>query len=110
MHPPCDPPNIYEPRFVGSLKKRREVETQPSSRPLQHERWSLHRKPRPSASLPDDVEGLYVRIAQYEHMLDRAGSEPKQRVVAQLLRDAEDKLKQIRSQQPTPRPNRVAAA
>lgn len=62
------------------------------------------------ASLPDDVESLCVRIAQYEHMLDRAGSEPKQRVVAQLLRDAEDKLKQIRSQQRAPRPYRVVAA
>jgi len=46
------------------------------------------------ASLPDDVEGLCVRITQYRYMLD---AEPKQRVVAQLLRDAEDKLQQISS-------------
>jgi hypothetical protein len=59
------------------------------------------------ASLPDDVEGLSVRIAQYEHMLDRTDSEPKQRVVAQLPRDAEDKLQQVSSQQ---RARRVAAA
>ena len=47
------------------------------------------------ASFPNDVEGLCVRIAQYRHMLAGAGSEPKQRVVAQLLRDAEDKFEKI---------------
>ena len=62
------------------------------------------------ASLPDDVEGLRLRIAQYRYMLDRAGSEPKQRVVAQLLRDTEDKLKQVSGQQRSARPHRVAAA
>jgi hypothetical protein len=62
------------------------------------------------ASFPNDVEGLHVRIAQYRHMLAGAGSEPKQRVVAQLLRDAENKLQQISSQQRLPRPHRVAAA
>ena len=61
------------------------------------------------ASLPDDVEGLRIRIAQYKHMLDRAGSEPKQRVVAELLRDAEGKLQQVTGQQRTPT-RRVAAA
>ena len=62
------------------------------------------------ASLPDDVEGLRVRIAQYRYMLAGAGSEPKQRIVAQLLQDAENKLQQISSQQRPPRPRRVAAA
>ena len=62
------------------------------------------------ARLPDDVEGLYVRIAQYEHMLDRTDSEPKQRVIAQLLRDAEGKLQRVSSQQRSPRPYRVVAA
>ena len=47
------------------------------------------------ASFPNDVEGLRMRIAQYRHMLASAGSEPKQRVVAQLLRDAEGKLQRI---------------
>ena len=61
-------------------------------------------------SLPDDVEGLGVRVAQYRYMLDRTDSEPKQRVVAQLLRDAEDKLQRVRNQQRPPRPHRVAAA
>jgi len=46
------------------------------------------------ASLPEDAEGLRLRIAQYRHMLDRT-DEPKQRVVAQLLRDAEGKLQDI---------------
>jgi len=50
-------------------------------------------------SLPDDVEGLCVRIAQYRHMIADAGKEPKQRVVAQLLRDAEDKLEQVSSRE-----------
>ena len=62
------------------------------------------------ASLPDDVEGLRVRIAQYRHMLGRADSEPKQRVVAQLLRDAEGKLQQISNQQRQPSQHRVVAA
>jgi len=62
------------------------------------------------ASLPDDVEGLRVRIAQYRHMLDRADNEPKQRVVAQLLRDAEGKLQRISNQQLLPRHQRPAVA
>ena len=61
-------------------------------------------------SLPDDVEGLCVRIAQYRHMLDRADSEPKQRIVAQLLRDAEGKLQRITNQQRMPRHHRPAVA
>ena len=62
------------------------------------------------ASFPNDVEGLCVRIAQYRHMLAGAGSEPKQRVVAELLRDAEDKFEKISSRQQPSRPHRVAAA
>src|SRR5215471_15405246 len=62
------------------------------------------------ASLPDDVEGLRVRIAQYKHMLDRADNEPKQRVVAQLLREAEGKLQRISNQQSLPRHHRPAVA
>ena len=61
-------------------------------------------------SMPNDPEGLRLRIAQYEHMLDRAGSEPKQRVVAQLLRDAEDKLQRVINRQRPPKPHRVAVA
>src|SRR5215471_7607504 len=61
-------------------------------------------------SLPDDVEGLRLRIAQYRHMLDRADNEPKQRVVAQLLRDAERKLQRISNQQSPPRQHRSAVA
>ena len=61
-------------------------------------------------SLPDDVEGLRLRIAQYRHMLDRANSEPKQRVVAQLLRDAEGKLQQISRNDGRPRQHRLAVA
>jgi ABC-type uncharacterized transport system YnjBCD ATPase subunit len=61
-------------------------------------------------SLPDDVEGLQVRIAQYRYMLDRAESEPKQRVVAELLRDAESKSRQISSDKRLPRVHRLAVA
>jgi hypothetical protein len=53
-------------------------------------------------SLPDDAEGLQVRIAQYRYMLDGAESEPKQRVVAELLRDAESKSRQISSDKRLP--------
>ena len=51
------------------------------------------------ASLPDDVEGLCVRIAQYRYMLDGSDREPKQRVVAPPLQDAEDKLRQVNSRE-----------
>jgi hypothetical protein len=61
-------------------------------------------------NLPDDAEGLRLRIAQYRHMLDRAEAEPKQRVVAQLLRDAEAKLRQINSEHRPPKPHRLAVA
>jgi hypothetical protein len=43
-------------------------------------------------------------------MLDRAESEPKQRVVAQLLQDAEGKLRQIPSHQLPPKPHRLDVA
>jgi len=62
------------------------------------------------ASFPNDAEGLRMRIAQYRHMFASAGSEPKQRVVAELLRDAEDKFEKISSRQQPSRPHRVAAA
>ena len=62
------------------------------------------------ASFPNDVEGLCVRIAQYRHMLAGAGSEPKQRVVAQLLRDAEGKLQRISATHSLPRQHRLAVA
>ena len=62
------------------------------------------------ASLPNDTEGLRLRIAQYKYMHAGTGSEPKQRVVAQLLRDAEDRLQQISNQPRAPRPHRVVAA
>src|SRR5437763_1719944 len=62
------------------------------------------------ASFPNDVEGLRMRIAQYRHMLAGAGSEPKQRVVAQLLRDAEGKLQRISGTHSLPRQHRLAVA
>ena len=62
------------------------------------------------ASLPDDVEALRLRIAQYRHMLGREDSEPKQRVVAQLLRNAEGKLQQISRNDGQPRRHRLAVA
>ena len=42
------------------------------------------------ASLPNDLEGLRVKIAQYKYMLGSSDIKPAQRVVARLLRDAED--------------------
>ena len=62
------------------------------------------------ASLPEDAEGLRLRIAQYQHMLRRVGSEPTQRVVAQLLRDAKERLHQISSQRRPRNPRRLAVA
>ena len=60
-------------------------------------------------NLPNDPEGLRLKIAQHRHMLSGAGSEPRQRMVAQLLRDAEDKLQRVSNQPRAPRPHRVAA-
>jgi hypothetical protein len=62
------------------------------------------------ASFPNDPEGLRLKIAQHRHMLSGAGSEPRQRMVAQLLQDAEDKLQRVSNQPRAPRPHRVAAA
>jgi len=61
-------------------------------------------------SLPDDVEGLRLRISQYRYMLDSAESEPKQRVVAELLRDVESKSRQISSDKRLPRVHPLAVA
>ena len=62
------------------------------------------------ASLPKDAEGLRLRIAQYRHMLRGSDSEPKQRVVAQLLRDAQGRLQQISGNDRLPRQHRPAVA
>lgn len=62
------------------------------------------------ATLPEDAESLRLRIAQYRHMLDREDSEPKQRVVARLLRTAEDKLEQISRNDGRPGQHRRAVA
>jgi hypothetical protein len=62
------------------------------------------------AGFPNDTEGLRLKVAQYGHMRAGADSEPKQRAVAQLLRDAEDKLQRVSSQQRPPRRRWVAAA
>src|SRR5215475_11570428 len=62
------------------------------------------------ASLPDDVEGLCVRIAQYRHMLAGEDDKPKQPVVAQVLRDAEYKLDQISRNDRSPERHRLAVA
>ena len=58
--------------------------------------------------LPDDVEGLCVTIAHYSNMLAATEDQRKQRVLAELLQDAEDKLQQISSPKRLPRPRRAA--
>src|SRR5947208_11503077 len=45
--------------------------------------------------LPDDVEGLSVTIAHYTNMLAATEDGREQRILAQLLQDAEDKLRQV---------------
>ena len=59
-------------------------------------------------SLPDDVEGLCVTIARYSNMLAATEDERKQRVLAQLLQDAEDKLPLISSPKRLSRQRRAA--
>jgi hypothetical protein len=62
------------------------------------------------ASFPNEAEGLCVKLAHYRAMLGRTDDEPTQRVVAELLRDVEDKLEQIGRQQRPLRPHRLAVA
>jgi hypothetical protein len=94
-------------RLVDQIQRTKEVSLRQS---LAARALELAQEAEAIASLPEDVEGLRLRIAQYRHMLARTESEPKQRVVAQLLRDAEDKLQQVSGQERTPRPRQVAAA
>ena len=94
-------------RLIDQIQRTKDVSLRQS---LAARAMELAQQAEAIASFPDDPEGLRVRIAQYRYMLDRIDNEPKQRVVAQLLRDAENKLQQISSQQRPPRPRRVAAA
>ena len=94
-------------RLLEEVKRSRDVSL---GQNLTARALELAQQAEAIASFPNDVEGLCVRIAQYRHMLAGAGSEPKQRVVAQLLRDAEDKFEKISSRQQPSRPHRVAAA
>jgi endonuclease/exonuclease/phosphatase (EEP) superfamily protein YafD len=59
-------------------------------------------------SLPDDVEGLCVTIVHYSNMLVATADQRKQRVLAELLQDAEDKIQQISSPKRLPRQRRAA--
>ena len=79
-------------RLVDQIQRTEEVTLRQN---LAARALELAQEAEAIASFPNDVEGLCVRIAQYRHMLAGAGSEPKQRVVAQLLRDAEGKLQRI---------------
>jgi hypothetical protein len=63
------------------------------------------------ADLPSDVEGLHATIAHYHNKLAASGNAGKQRIIlAELLRDAEDKLEQISRRQRPPKPHRLAVA
>jgi uncharacterized membrane-anchored protein YhcB (DUF1043 family) len=61
-------------------------------------------------NLPNDIEGLRIRIAHYSSRLAVAEKQNQRRVLAEVLQEAEDKLQQVSSQSRTPRPHRVAAA
>lgn len=92
-------------RLLDEANKSQDVATK---RMLAARAFELAQQAEAIESLPDDVEGLSVKVAQYRHMLDRADSEPKQRVVALLLRDAEEKLERVSRQPRRPRPQAVA--
>src|SRR5947207_858180 len=94
-------------RLLEEAKRSRDVTVRQN---LTARALELAQQAEAIASFPNDAEGLRMRIAQYRHMLASAGSEPKQRVVAELLRDAEDKFEKISSRQQPSRPHRVAAA
>ena len=94
-------------RLVDQIQRTKEVSLRQS---LAARALELAQEAEAIASLPQDAEGLRLRIAQYRHILGRADSEPKQRVVAQLLRDAEDKLQQISGNHGRPRQHRLAVA
>src|SRR5207302_10841374 len=94
-------------RLLEEVKRSRDVSLRQN---LTARAFELAQQAEAIASFPNDVEGLCVRIAQYRHMLAGAGSEPKQRVVAQLLRDAEGKLQRISATHSLPRQHRLAVA
>jgi hypothetical protein len=50
-----------------------------------------------TASFPNNVEGLCVRIAHYRNRLAASDDARNQRVLVELLQDAGDKLEQISS-------------
>ena len=61
--------------------------------------------------LPDDVEGLWRSIAHYSNMLAASEDGREQQVLAQLLQDAEDKLRQVsRNDRPRQLRSRLAVA
>ena len=94
-------------RLVDQIQRTEEVTLRQN---LAARALELAQEAEAIASFPNDVEGLCVRIARYRHMLVGAGSEPKQRVVAQLLRDAEGKLQRISGTHSLPRQHRLAVA
>ena len=94
-------------RLLEEAKRSRDITLR---RNLTARAFELAQEAEAVASLPDDAEGLRLRIAQYRHMLGREDSEPKQRVVAQLLRNAEGKLQQISRNDGRPRQHRRSVA
>jgi len=64
-------------------------------RTLAEEAFYLAQQAEAIASFPNDIEGLRVRIAHYGDRLATSDDPRKQRVLAELLQEAEDKLEQI---------------
>jgi hypothetical protein len=94
-------------RLLDEAKRSRDPTVKQT---LAAQAFELAQQAEAIASFPNDPEGLRLKIAQHRHMLSGASSEPRQRMVAQLLRYAEDKLQRVSNQQRAPRPHRVAAA
>ena len=60
------------------------------------------------ADLPSDVEGLHATIAHYKHMLGGADNETKRRLIGEVLKRADDKLRQADRKETQPRTHLVA--
>jgi len=60
------------------------------------------------ADLPSDVEGLHATIAHYKHMLGGADNETKRRLIGEVLKRADDKLRQADRKETQPRTRLVA--
>src|SRR5262249_44917048 len=79
-----------------------------AKRKLAERALELAQKAEAVAALPDDVEGLYSTIEHYRRMLRGADNEAKRRLIGEVLKRADDKLRQADRTETQPKTHRVA--